>query len=110
MKPVVERSGTFRIWMRKKNAACTPAGVQELLVVSSSGGVVARAPQPPATGFNASGIFFDQNMSFMTEISINIFLRSNNSMSSPSGDRSTRMMGIAPPQARLRQARSSIII
>ena len=37
-------------------ASGTPAGVQELLVVSSSGGVVARAPQPPATGFDASGI------------------------------------------------------
>jgi len=55
---VVERSGTFRIWMRKNNAACNPTGVQELLVVSSSGGVVACAPQPPATGFDASGIFF----------------------------------------------------
>jgi hypothetical protein len=40
----------------KKNAACTPAGVQELLVVLSSGVVVARAPHPPATGFDASGI------------------------------------------------------
>jgi len=66
---VVERSGTFRIWMQK-NAACTPAGVQELLIVTSSGGVVARAPQPPATGFDASGIFFNQNMSFMTAKSI----------------------------------------
>jgi hypothetical protein len=37
-------------------AAGTLAGVQEMLVVSSSGGVVARAPQPPATGFDASGI------------------------------------------------------
>ena len=55
MWPVLERSDTFRIWMQK-NAACTPAGVQELLVVSSSGGVVARAPQPPSKGFDASGI------------------------------------------------------
>ena len=55
----------------RKNAACNPAGVQELLVVWSSGGVVARAPQPPATGFDASGIFFDQNMSFRTAKSIN---------------------------------------
>jgi len=54
----------------QKNAACTPAGVQELLIVTSSGGVVARAPQPPATGFDASGIFFNQNMSFMTAKSI----------------------------------------
>ena len=54
----------------QKNAACTPDGVQELLVVSSSGGVVARASQPPATGFDASGIFLNQNMSFMTAKSI----------------------------------------
>jgi hypothetical protein len=39
----------------KKNAACTPAGVQELLVVLSSGGVVARAPQTSATGCDAYG-------------------------------------------------------
>ncbi|RLT11016.1 MAG: hypothetical protein DWI24_07880, partial [Planctomycetota bacterium] len=41
--------------MRVK-AAGTPAGVQELLVVLSSGGVVADAPQPPAKGCDASGI------------------------------------------------------
>ena len=43
----------YEMWVK---AAGTLAGVQEMLVVSSSGGVVARAPQPPATGFDASGI------------------------------------------------------
>ena len=34
----------------KKKAAGTPAGGQDLNVASSSGGVVAWAPQPPDTG------------------------------------------------------------
>ena len=42
--------------------------------MSSSGGDVARASQPPATGFDASGIFFNQNMSFMTAKSITMNL------------------------------------
>jgi hypothetical protein len=37
-------------------AAGTPAGAQAAYVASSSGGVVARAPQPPATGCDASAI------------------------------------------------------
>ena len=41
----------------KKKADCPPAGMQELLVVSSSGGLVALAHQTPATGFIASDIF-----------------------------------------------------
>ncbi len=45
---------------KKNNAACTLTGVQELLVVSSSGGVVACVPQPTATGFDGTGILFDQ--------------------------------------------------
>ncbi|RLT15404.1 MAG: hypothetical protein DWI24_01360 [Planctomycetota bacterium] len=36
-----ERIDNFGIWMRKKNEAGGLAGVQEFLVVSSSGGVVA---------------------------------------------------------------------
>jgi len=52
---VVERSDTTGYGIEQK-AAGTPAGVQEFLVVSFSGGVVADAPQPPATGWDASGI------------------------------------------------------
>ncbi|MCY2934790.1 MAG: hypothetical protein NT172_11575 [Planctomycetota bacterium] len=42
----------------RKESFWHPAGGQELLVESSSGGVVARALQPSATGFDAFGTSF----------------------------------------------------
>jgi len=42
--------------LHAKKSFLHPGGVPELLVVPSSGVVVARAPQAPATGCDATGI------------------------------------------------------
>jgi len=55
LKPVVERSDTTGFACDKKSCWHPGRGARSL-VLSLSGGVVADAPQPPATGCDASGI------------------------------------------------------